>query len=182
MLRQQPCTAFPPDPGDKPQPDVFLRAVNGSRIQCYGFKDIEVQIGRKTYHFKAVKANVESPVLGWDFIRRHRLNFIWNEWGDITVNDRKADITTTLSFRSVPFKKSLGHEKLAFLTSPAKSSESSSNWEFSVSAMKNLGEDVAEAGPEIEDIDQIPDGIYKDLLAKFPELLQQTFNKEASEK
>ena len=35
------CTAFPPDPGDQPIPGRFLRAVNGSRIKCYGQKERE---------------------------------------------------------------------------------------------------------------------------------------------
>ena len=55
------CTAFPPDPGDKPVPGSFLRAVNGSRIKCYGEKQIEIKIGRKTYRYTAIKADVNSP-------------------------------------------------------------------------------------------------------------------------
>ena len=31
-------TAFPPDPGDQAVPGHFLRAVNGSKIKCYGQK------------------------------------------------------------------------------------------------------------------------------------------------
>ena len=46
------CTAFPPDPGDSPVPGSFLRAVNGSRINCYGKKEIEIKIGRKTYKYQ----------------------------------------------------------------------------------------------------------------------------------
>ena len=29
-------TAYPPDPGDKPDPNMKLRAVNGTRLNCYG--------------------------------------------------------------------------------------------------------------------------------------------------
>ena len=31
-------TAYPPEPGDKEVKNLFLRAVNGSRIKCYGRK------------------------------------------------------------------------------------------------------------------------------------------------
>ena len=37
-------TAFPPDPGDKPDPKVFLKAINGNRLRSYGTKQVEVQI------------------------------------------------------------------------------------------------------------------------------------------
>ena len=38
-------TAVKPDPNDKPVPGRFLKAVNGSKIKCYGKKRIEVKIG-----------------------------------------------------------------------------------------------------------------------------------------
>ena len=38
-------SAFPPDPGDKPDPKRFLKAANGSRMSCFGYKDINIKIG-----------------------------------------------------------------------------------------------------------------------------------------
>ena len=38
------CTAFPPDPGDREVKGVFLKAVNGTRIKCYGFKSIKKKL------------------------------------------------------------------------------------------------------------------------------------------
>ena len=35
-------TAYPPDPGDKVVPEMKLRAVNGSILKCYGYKNVEV--------------------------------------------------------------------------------------------------------------------------------------------
>ena len=90
-------TAVPPDPGDQVVQGQVLRAVNGSKIECYGYKDISIQIGRKSYPFKAIKANVDSIVLGWDFFRKHRLNLIWNDWGDMCIRDKKAKITSYMS-------------------------------------------------------------------------------------
>ena len=36
-------TAWPPDPGDKLDPKVKLRAVNNTHMKCYGFKDVLVR-------------------------------------------------------------------------------------------------------------------------------------------
>ena len=52
-------TAYPPDPGDKPDPHMKLRAVNGSRLNCYGYKDVEIKIGRKKYDIVLVDGRKE---------------------------------------------------------------------------------------------------------------------------
>ena len=51
-------SAFPPEPGDQPLPNLFLKAANGSRMSCYGHKVISVKIGHKDYKFKIIKAQV----------------------------------------------------------------------------------------------------------------------------
>ena len=94
--------AWPPDPGDQPVPGLNLKAVNGSVLKCYGNKQISIQIGRKQYHYQAVKADVASPILGWDFFRHYKLGFRWNRWGDIELFDRKANISQVLKFKSLP--------------------------------------------------------------------------------
>ena len=77
-------SAWPPDPGDKPLKNVILKAVNGTKIQCFGYKTVEIKIGRKSYDVKVIKAQVESPVLGWDFIRQKKVDFRWNDNEEIT--------------------------------------------------------------------------------------------------
>ena len=67
-------SAFSPDPGDLPVKNQFLKAANGSRMACYGYKDILIKIGRKPYPFKIIKAQVESPIIGWDFMKHHKLD------------------------------------------------------------------------------------------------------------
>ena len=86
-------TAWPPDPGDSPLPNTFLKAVNGSKLNCYGYKQVSVKIGRKEYHFQAIKADVQSPILGWDFFKHYRIGFRWNRWGDAVLFDRRADFS-----------------------------------------------------------------------------------------
>ena len=62
-------TAFPPEPGDVEQPGMTLKAVNGTKIKCFGTKQVDVKIGRKNYRFQAIIAQVQSPILGWDFFQ-----------------------------------------------------------------------------------------------------------------
>ena len=61
-------SAFPPDPGDVPIPNLFLKAANGSKMACFGHKKSAIKIGHKSYPFNFIKAQVESPIIGWDFM------------------------------------------------------------------------------------------------------------------
>ena len=36
--------AWPPDPGDQIDPSTRLKAVNGSGLRCYGYKEVEIKI------------------------------------------------------------------------------------------------------------------------------------------
>ena len=72
-------SAFPPEPGDQPIPNVFLKAANGSRMACYGRKKVTIKIARKPYHFEFIKAQVETPIIGWDFMKHHKLDLRWND-------------------------------------------------------------------------------------------------------
>ena len=109
-------SAYPPEPGDQ-ESGTFLKAVNGSKIKCFGTKQITIKIGRKEYHHEVIKADIKSPVLGWDFIRRNRFDFIWTDFGDITINDKKANISATLTYKALPLEQSLKLKKLARLDS-----------------------------------------------------------------
>ena len=170
-------TVIKPDPGDKVLPDLFLRAVNGTKIQCFGYKNISIRIGRKTYPFRAIKANVQCPVLGWDFMKRHKLNLIWNQWGDITINDRKAKISSVLSYKSVPIQKSSTHKKLRI--NAIHQEKTYTGEEANILAAQV--EAIQELGTVKEDINAVPVGPYKDLLAKFPRILEQDFREGDSE-
>ena len=108
-------TAIPPEPGDIEDKNVQLRAVNGSKIKTYGHKNITIKIGRKSYDFKAIKAEVTKPVIGWDFMKFHRLGLRWGQWGDLYLYDRKAQIHGLLDVQSVPREVSDRHHQLAIL-------------------------------------------------------------------
>ena len=109
-------SAIPPEPGDVESKTLCLRAVNGSKIKCYGKKKIEVKLGRKAYELEAYIADVQSAVIGWDFMRKYRLEIVWNDFGDNVLIDKKADISQMLEFKSLPQSQSFRHKKLALLT------------------------------------------------------------------
>ena len=171
-------TAWPPEPGDKPIIGRHLRAVNGSRIKCFGTKKIDIKIGRKSYPFTAIKAEVDSPVIGWDFIRAHKLDLVWTEDGDNVIIDKKAKITHKLKFKEMPFTQSDRHKKLALIDTQVRVKgrvgREANQLVFEVASMEALGDDLAVE--ESEDINVLPDSNYKRILSGFPDLLKQSFN------
>ena len=172
--------AFPPDPGDKLMPELFLKAANGTKIACYGYKNVDIKIGRKNYPFRIIKAQVESPIIGWDFMKKHKLELRWDDDEDITIYDKVADISSKLHFKPVPTNKSSQLRNLALIQSARHlDQEGSCNPEeliAEVAAVKALGDD--EVSEHDEDINVVPEGPFKTLLAKFPGLLKQNFNAE----
>ena len=96
------CTVIKPDPGDVPDPSISLESVSGHKLKCYGKKEIRIKIGRKEFPIMAVKAQVKETILGWDFVKRHRLGFEWSEFGDIYIFDKKSGISSPLKYTSIP--------------------------------------------------------------------------------
>ena len=184
-------SAFPPDPGDKEDNTMFLKAVNGTKIKCFGQKDVYIKIGRKNYPFKVIKAEVKNPVIGWDFFKFHKLDFRWNEFGDITLWDPKAKISAVLTYKSVPFNDSQEHKRLYKVDSssnPAvtpslgsapppqlRSAKDSRRLVAEVASIKSL--DAGDYGGK-KDLDRPENAEFKALLDKFPELLHQAFTDE----
>ena len=179
--------AWPPDPGDKPVPGTHLRAVNGTKINCYGYKQISIKIGRKEYQFQAIKSDVKSPILGWDFFRHYKIGFKWNKWGDIVLFDRKANISQVLKFKSVPHLDSLQLSSLRLVTESSESTDTPPQIAavaenscsdifqtfFQVASMQELGE-----ANSAQNVNTIPEGPYRDLIAKYPDLLKPNFKTE----
>ena len=182
-------TVWPPEPGDKVDNSKQLRAVNGSRLKCYGFKNIAVRINRKEFKFKAIKADVSTPILGWDFIRHHKLNFVWNNWGDILVKDRVSKVSKVLEFKPLPQPDSDMLSSLRVLEPDLGSdvgdqSLSSHMLVAELAALSDVTKPVDTGEPDMsvpeQDINLIPPGEYKDLVARFPDLLKQDFTSDLS--
>ena len=185
-------TAWTPDEGDTPLPGMFLKAVNNSKIKCYGFKNVDIRIGRKNYSFKAIKADIAAPVIGWDFVDKYKLNYGYNKFGDIVINDPKADISSPLTFKAVPHVDSLRTASLQWwhlepispsvsgIIDPDKGSPpvtDSSGWAaanlaFQIASIQELGEEVP------QNLSKVPEGPYKCLLEKYPDLLVDDFKTE----
>lgn len=78
---------YTPDPRD-PEPQLF--AANGTRIQTYGFARKSLNFGiRRPFEHRFVYADVQQPIIGSDFLRKHNLLV------DM-ANNRLIDGTTTL--------------------------------------------------------------------------------------
>ena len=174
-------SAFPPDPGDLPVKNQFLKAANGSRMACYGYKDISIKIGRKPYKFKIIKSQVESPIIGWDFMKCHKLDLRWNDDDQITIYDKRSKVSSVLHLKPIPMHQSSSMKNLSLVESNEihPGSEGLENPEIllgEMSAIEALDEDVVEMHDE--DINVLPDSEYKQLLSKFPGLLKQNFHQE----
>ena len=57
---------------DKKDLNSRLLAVNGSKIDTYGVKEIEIKIGRKKYTVQAIICDMDQDILGMDFIDKYK--------------------------------------------------------------------------------------------------------------
>ena len=51
---------------------------------------------------KATIADIEESIIGFDFIQKYRLNFEWNEFGDMVLHDKKSKTSSVLKCVTVP--------------------------------------------------------------------------------
>ena len=79
-------------------PHMLLEAVNGSRLSTFGTRTRTVKIGRKAYKQEFVLADIKSPILGWDFIKGHKVSLIWADEDEEQMDlvDKKANIKARL--------------------------------------------------------------------------------------
>ena len=83
-------------PGAKLNEKVTLEAVNKDKILTYGTVEIQVRVGRKLYTQVATLADIDQPVLGFDYMKNYKISMVWSEFGDLQFWDRKAQITAPL--------------------------------------------------------------------------------------
>ena len=156
--------AWPPDPGDQIDPTTKLKAVNGSGLKCYGFKEVDIKINRKTYPIRVIKTDVAKPILGWNFTRKFRLSTGWTEWGDVVLSDPKAKVSQILKYKSITNQT----HKVSVVEREDSVHKSAAQLAFEVAAMKSL--DKAEHTVLVNDINKMPESDYKELVKKFPQL------------
>ena len=63
-------TATVRKPEDKLDSSMRLIAVNGSKINTYGVRTIEVKLNRKSYSMPAVVCDIKQDILGMDFLNK----------------------------------------------------------------------------------------------------------------
>ena len=161
-------TAIAAGPNDTVDPNLSLIAANGSRIGCCGYKKIQIQINRKKYDIVAAIAQVKDTIIGWDFIKKHKLSIIWNEFDDALLYDRKAKVSTILEYISIPHM-SKPHLYMVQTLSTGENSEVSA---FDVAAMREID---SEAGEQKSSRQIMPEK-YEALLQEFPSLLKMDFS------
>ena len=61
--------------------DHGLTAANRSVITSYGKKSIPIRFDRKNYEHKFTIAAIPQPILGWDFLAKHKMDIMWQNEG-----------------------------------------------------------------------------------------------------
>ena len=79
-----------------PDKNVSIKAINRTKIQTYGQTVVQIRFGRKTYNHTAILADIDQPILGWDFCRKFLLSLVWTEFGDLELWDRRSNIRAPL--------------------------------------------------------------------------------------
>ena len=146
-------TCVPKKPGDKPNPNFKLKSVNGSRIETFGHEVIDVRIGRKNYQIQAVKADVPHKILGWDFFKKYSLGFDWDEFGELYLTDKKADIRALLKHVTLLTNDAIRIELVDQYQAPSIQPLSNEAIIFQTECMKWLNEDANICAMSI-DVDQ----------------------------
>ena len=67
-------------PEDKLDTSINLVAVNGSKINSYGVRELKVKINRKEYRIPAMICDIKQDILGADFIDKYRLGLEWDDF------------------------------------------------------------------------------------------------------
>ena len=164
---------WPAEVGDVVDPSVRLKTVDGSPFDCYGKKELQIKLGRKIYHMTAVKAKIKAPLLGWDFIKKYKLDTVWGEFGDLYLRDKKAMIMKKLNHVTIPhgsLPRVEAVEVVPHLNSCSVAAEFLRFGNSCVNALVTSPESKQEIAVE-----------YKNLLDKYKEILKPNF-KEAKTK
>ena len=180
-------TAIEPGPDDVVRPDLALVAANGTIIECYGHKTIEIKMGRKTYYMKAAIANIEGIILGWDFIKKYKLSFWWDRWGECHLYDRQADIKKLLEFIKIPYQSTtLNSIMVPTVADAAFRDENPRETLFNAQALASIetvSEKIMGSANSADTFSQTDKNLpvpeisptYKSLLNKYPNVLKTEF-------
>ena len=82
--------------------DIKLKAANGSDIDCYGYCNRTIVIGTQSFNFDFIIANVQSRILGADFLARNYL----------APNHRDAQLINLLDYSTLPAAHARGFQSV----------------------------------------------------------------------
>jgi transposase InsO family protein len=136
-----------------------LQAVNKSKIATYGRVTKEIRLGRKSFNMEVVIADIPKPIIGWDFLKKFRLNFEWAMDGseEVELVDKVSGIRAPLRIEPVHIGT---HLDLAPIEEP----KSFLQWSQMQTQLYNDTNKPEEIQMK-----------YKKLIDKFPELLNYSF-------
>ena len=154
---------------------MTLKAVNGTKLKCYGYKEVSVRINRKKYDIRAIKTDVENPILGWNFVRKHRLTLDWSPWGDAEIIDKRAKIKQVLKYKAIPVSQPRKLSKLDPASTSEETPVTSHAFAFETACMAALEEELDTV---INDLETMPESEFKDLIKKYPDILKLNFDTE----
>ena len=163
-------TSTPRAEGDALRPDLALQAANNSHIPCYGYREIELQINRKKFKIQAAITDIAKPIIGFDFIKKFRLNQEW-EGDTYMLCDPKAQIRTPLHFAALPHMSVPSTIAVSSLQN-ASPSAGIDSVVFQISCIKKLKSVKEENLEELEKIDQK----YQKLISDYSDLLEPNFS------
>ena len=122
-------------------------------MDTFGNKTIKVQFGNNTYHHNVILASVSEPIIGFDFLIKHQLDFKWSRDGtSCFLNDPRA---RNGQGQSVPLKWDAFKKE---------------NINLAVLTFKKFAQEKSELASKAARPYQIP-ADYKQLVEKFPEIL-----------
>ena len=78
-------------------PGKNLVAMNGSQIKTFGERTIQIQLGTVTFAHNFVISEVDSPVLGFDFMSQQKVDLIWTKQGRCILKSNRKTIHLTMA-------------------------------------------------------------------------------------
>ena len=82
--------------------ETKLKAANGSDINCFGTVDITIQIGNQTFSFNFIIADVQTRILGADFLASNYL----------APNHRDAELISLKDYSTLPAQHARGFQSI----------------------------------------------------------------------
>ena len=100
-------SAFPPDLGDLPVRNQFLKAVNGSRMACYGYKGHLDQNWLEAISFQNQQGSGWKSYNRLGFYEASQAGSQRNDSDQITIYDKTSKVSSVLHLKPIPIDQSL---------------------------------------------------------------------------